>query len=57
MVGLLKNKSKEFEKFKSYKILVEKHTGKHVKILRSDNGTEYCNKVFDEYLKNEGIIR
>ncbi|CAF4944212.1 unnamed protein product [Pieris macdunnoughi] len=31
-------------------------SSKKIKILRSDNGCEYCNKEFDSLLKNEGII-
>ena len=56
-VGLSKTKDLVFEKFKEYKCLIENHTGKRIKIFRSDNGTEYCNKVFDEYFKQEGISR
>ena len=57
VVALLKTKNEVFQKFKEYKAIVEKHTGKQIKILRSDNGTEYCNAEFEEYLKKEGIIR
>jgi transposase InsO family protein len=28
----------------------------HVKIVRTDNGTEYVNKLFDEYLSSFGIL-
>ena len=30
---------------------------KSIKILRSDNGGEYCSKQFDNFLKQEGMIR
>src|SRR5438105_14653742 len=28
----------------------------HVKVCRTDNGTEYANREFDEYLSSYGII-
>ena len=57
MIGLMKRKSEVFDKFKTYKALVEKHTGKVIKTVRSDNGTEYCNHEFDKFFNSEGIIR
>ena len=57
MVALLKRKNEVFQKFRTFQALVERHTGNKIKILRSDNGTEYCNKEFENYLKSEGIIR
>lgn len=56
-VSLLQTKDQVFEKFKDYKTLVEKQLGKQIKILRSDNGGEYCNKAFDEFLTSHGILR
>ena len=56
-VAFLKKKDQVFAKFTQYKILVEKHLGKNIKILRTDNGGEYCSKQFDDFLKQEGIIR
>ncbi|KAJ1522455.1 hypothetical protein ONE63_001645 [Megalurothrips usitatus] len=55
-VGFLKTKSEVFEKFKQFKILVEKHTGKFIKYLRSDNGGEYINRYFAQYFKEQGIL-
>src|SRR3954468_23155334 len=37
----LKHKSKVFQKFKEWKIMVEKQRGQKVKALRSDNGGEF----------------
>ena len=37
----LNNKSKAFAKFKKWKVEVENQTGRKIKCLRSDNGTEY----------------
>lgn len=53
----LKTKNEVFEKFKEFKRYAEKQTGKSIKILRSDNGGEYKNHYFDQYLKEEGILR
>ncbi|KAI8440646.1 hypothetical protein MSG28_001855 [Choristoneura fumiferana] len=36
--------------------MVEKQLGLPIKVLRSDNGGEYCNAKFEQYLKDEGII-
>lgn len=54
---LLKSKDGVFEAFKTYKNYVEKQKGLKIKTLQSDNGREYCNKLFDEYLRHEGIKR
>ena len=35
--------------------MVEKASGKKLKTLRSDNGGEYTSKMFEAYLKSEGI--
>ena len=56
-VYFLKNKSQTFETFKEFKAMVECQTGRRIKMLRSDNGTEFVNKVFDEFLKLNGIKR
>lgn len=53
---LIKNKSEVMPSFINFKGLVEKQLGLPIKILRSDNGGEYCNQKFCEYLKIEGII-
>lgn len=52
----IKNKSEVFEKFVEYKNRVENELNKKIKILRSDNGTEYKNNNFDTYLKKHGIL-
>ena len=39
------------------KALVENEIGKKLKCLRSDNGGEYCSKVFDNYYSYNGIRR
>ena len=57
-VYLMKNKSDSFEKFKEYKVEVEKQIGggANIKILRSDRGGEYLSTEFKEYLKECGIV-
>ena len=45
-IYLLASKDETLEKFKEWKTMVEKQTGKSVKILRSDNGGEFLSKEF-----------
>ena len=52
----LKAKSECFEKFKEFKVLVEKQAECDIKGLRSDNGGEYTSNVFEMYLKLHGIV-
>lgn len=42
--------------FESFKAKVENQTGLKIKYLRTDNGTEFCNRVFDSFLDKCGII-
>jgi hypothetical protein len=56
-VYFLKNKSNVFVTFKQWKTLIEKQTGKKIKCFRTNNGLEYCSGEFDEFCKNEGIVR
>lgn len=43
------------ETFVEFKTLVENQTGKRIKVLRIDNGREYVNKAFENYMKRNGI--
>lgn len=56
-VYFLKNKSQVFTTFKQWKTLIEKQTGKQIKQLRTDNGLEFCSEEFNNFCKNEGIVR
>ncbi|GBM86631.1 Retrovirus-related Pol polyprotein from transposon TNT 1-94 [Araneus ventricosus] len=47
--------SEVFEKFKIFRLHVEKQTRRPIKILRSDNGTEYINNETMKYLATKGI--
>jgi hypothetical protein len=53
----IRQKSEVFEKFKEYKLVVEKQTGKIIKTLHSDGGGEYISKSFQSFLINNGITR
>jgi hypothetical protein len=37
----MKAKNETFNKFQEFKALIEKQTGKQIKVLRSDNGGEF----------------
>ena len=57
-VYFLKKKNEALEKFKEYKNEVENFTGNKIKYLQTGNGKgEYTNEEFNNYLKNNGIIR
>lgn len=55
-IYFMKTKSEAFSCFQRYKALVENELNKKIKILRSDNGKEFVNKEFDNYLSQAGII-
>jgi hypothetical protein len=46
-IYFMRKKSKVFEKFKEFKSLVENQTDKKIKVLRTDNGGEFCGKYFE----------
>lgn len=54
-VYFLKAKSEVFETFISFKAFVENQTGKTLKTLRTDNGTEYFNNQLINYCRSKGI--
>lgn len=51
----MKAKSQVFDLFASFKQFVETQQGRRIKVFRSDNGTEYCNRNFAEFTKKHGI--
>ncbi|KAK1661961.1 hypothetical protein QYE76_050120 [Lolium multiflorum] len=53
---VLKQKSDVLSAFKDFYALVGNQYNAKVKVLRSDNGTEYVNKDFDYFLSSNGII-
>ena len=56
-IYFLRKKSEVFDKFKEFKALVENQTEKKIKVLRTDNGGEFCSKEFEEFCKKCGIAR
>ena len=53
----MKNKSEVFVKFKEFKALIENHSERRIKTLRSDNGGEYTSKEFEAFCKEVAIKR
>eukprot|EP00253_Pinus_taeda_P027759 PITA_27759 len=54
-IYFLKKKYEVFDRFKEFKALVENRTKKKIKVLRTDNGEEFCSKEFEEFCKKCGI--
>ena len=54
-IYFLKKKSEVFDRFKEFKALVENQIEKKIKVLRIDNGGEFCSKEFEEFYKKCGI--
>ncbi|KAA0065400.1 gag/pol protein [Cucumis melo var. makuwa] len=52
---LMEHKSEALEKFKEYKAEVENLLSKKIKILRSDQGGEYMDLRFQDYMIEHGI--
>ncbi|KAI8124587.1 Retrovirus-related Pol polyprotein from transposon TNT 1-94 [Lucilia cuprina] len=56
-VYFMKNKNEVLDKFKMFKLFVEKQLNRSIKCVRSDNGREYVNSQFDKFLEENGIQR
>jgi len=56
-IGLMKHKDKAFEKFKSFKALVENEPDHKIKCLRSDRDGEFTSNEFFDFCKEGGIRR
>jgi len=54
-IYFLKKKDEVFKWFCSFKALVENQTRKKIKILRTDNGTEYESNEFNDFCRDVGI--
>lgn len=55
-IYFLKAKSEALSYFKEFKSIVENQQNKKIKILRTDNGREYCSNDFEDFLKSGGIV-
>jgi len=53
----LKNKYEVFDRFQEFKALVENQSDRKIKVLRIDNGGEFCGKMFDHFCRQHGIAR
>ncbi len=54
-VHLLKSKSEQFETFKNFKQEYENTVPWKLRVLRTDNGLEYCNKDMKSFCAQHGI--
>ncbi|KAL0334838.1 UNVERIFIED_CONTAM: Retrovirus-related Pol polyprotein from transposon TNT 1-94 [Sesamum radiatum] len=55
-VYFMREKSEVFKVFKKFKNLVEKQSGRSIKVLRSDRGKEYNNSEFDKFCEEEEAV-
>ena len=55
-VYFLKNKSEVLDKFKDFHSYATNVSGKGIKVIRTDNGGEYCSTEFESFLKENGIV-
>ena len=51
----MRHKSDAFDRLKEYERAIANKFGVTIKVLRSDNGKEYCNQILQDYLKEKGI--
>lgn len=56
-VTFLKDKSEAFGKFKAFRALVERESGKRIKCLRIYQGGEFTSGEFNKYCEENGIKR
>lgn len=54
-VYFLKSKKQVLDCFKNFKAYAENQTGKRIKRLRTDNGSEYMNQEMERFLRSSGI--
>ena len=56
-IYFIKSKSDVFEKFRECKVLVENQLDRKIKVLRIDNGGEFCLDKFEQFCVDNGIAR
>lgn len=56
-VYFLKHKDETFERLLKLKTLVEKQSGKSIKVLQTDRGGEFVSNQFTAYCEDQGIKR
>jgi transposase InsO family protein len=56
-VYLLNKKFEDFDIFKRFKVMVEKESGKYIKVLRSNIGGDYMLTDFMEFCEYHGMKR
>ena len=56
-ICFLRKKFEVFSKFKEFKALVQNQTENKIKLLRIDNGGEFCKNKFEELYKKNGISK
>lgn len=54
-VYFMKQKSEVFDIFVKFKNFIENQTDSKIKIIRSDNGGEFCSRKFDDLFTKSGI--
>lgn len=52
----MKEKSEVYKNFREFKSMVEKQMNANIKILRTDNGGEFCSNVMEDFLRAFGIL-
>ena len=52
---LIKKKSEVIEVFTKFKSMVERQSGRKLKVLRTDGGGEYVSKTSTDYVKRKGL--
>ena len=56
-VYVLKSKDNTFETFQTWRKMVENQICKKVKVIRTDNGLEFCNRDFNQMCNEGGIVK
>ena len=54
-VYFLKSNCEVFNRFKKFNALLKNNTSGKIKVLRIDNGGEFCSTKFDQFYKDSGI--